>query len=410
VADATTYTTPPEINRYGGRALIVGIVFSVLFVVGLFMTHGVNGEVSGPAQFFRSYLLGYVFWTGIAVGCLALLMLQHLTGGAWGMVIRRVLEAGTRTLPLMALLFIPFAIFGLPHVYEWVHPTQFGAHGEALEIIKAKQGYLNVPFFLLRTAIYFVIWLALMFFMNKWSLEQDRTAERRYRKAMARWSAPGLVLFVLTTTFASIDWVMSLDPEWFSTIFGLLFVAGWTLSAFSFVIAMMMVLATRKPLEGVVGPGHFHDLGKLLLAFVMLWSYFSFSQFLIIWSGNIPEETKWYLHRLKGGWGWVGIALVVLHFAFPFFMLLSRDLKRNARRLAVVAGVVLVMRFVDLMWLIVPEYYEGHLHISWMDIAAPLAIGGLWFAYFAYQLQQRPLLPINDPELGEALERAHAHH
>jgi hypothetical protein len=206
-------------------------------------------------------------------------------------------------------------------------------------------------------------------------------------------------------SFASFDWVMSLDPEWFSTIFGLLFVVNWVLSAFAFVITVMVVLSTRKPMLGIVAPAHFHDLGKLLLAFVMLWAYFSFSQYLIIWSGNIPEETKWYLHRLRGGWGYVGLLIVLLHFALPFVLLLSRDLKRNARALLWVALLVFAMRFIDLLWLIVPEFHRGQLRFGWMDFVAPIGIGGIWLWYFAWELNKRPLFPFNDPALEEAIER-----
>jgi hypothetical protein len=378
---------------------MVGALFLLLLVAGAFLP-AFDGGVD---QFFRSYLVGYMFWIGVTLGCLGLLMLQHLTGGAWGLSIRRVLEAGTRTLPLMLLLFLPIAIFGLSHLYEWMHINE--VHDEHVkEILRAKQPYLNATFFLIRAAVYFAIWFALMFFLNKWSAEQDRTAERRYSRLMGRLSGPGIILFVFTTTFASVDWVMSLDAEWFSTIYGLLYVAGWTLSAFSLVIAVMVYLATRKPLEGVVQAPHFHDLGKLLLAFVMLWAYFSFSQFLIIWSGNIPEETKWYLARLRGGWGWIGIGIVLLHFALPFVMLLSRDLKRNARKLVAIAGLIFLMRFIDVYWLIVPEFNRGHLKIEWMSLVAPIAFGGLWIAFFIWQLRLRPLLPFNDPNFEETIE------
>jgi hypothetical protein len=394
-----TYAAPPETRRLWQRALSVGVVFLVLFIAGAFLPQ-VGGGVS---QFFRSYLVGFVFWLGVTLGCLGLLMLQHLTGGAWGMVIRRLLEAGTRCLPLMIALFLPIAIFGLPHLYEWMHIGEV-QNEKVREILVAKQPYLNPTFYLIRAGLYFAIWWGLMYFLNKWSAEQDRTAEHRYSKRMGMLSGPGIILFVFTVTFASVDWVMSLDAEWFSTIYGLLFVAGWTLSAFSFVIAALAWLATRKPLEGIVRAPHFHDLGKLLLAFVMLWAYFSFSQFLIIWSGNIPEETKWYLHRLRGGWGWIGIGIVLLHFALPFVMLLSRDLKRNAGKLVLIAGLIFLMRFIDLYWLIVPEFNRGHLKIEWMSLAAPIAFGGLWIAFFIWQLRLRPLLPINDPYLEEAIE------
>jgi hypothetical protein len=394
-----TYSAPREIDRHRQRALIAGAVLMLLLVAGAFLpTLG-----GGIDQFFRSYLVGYIFWIGVTLGCLGLLMLQHLTGGAWGLSIRRVLEAGTRVLPLMLLLFLPIAIFGLSHLYEWMNISEVREEG-VRRILNAKRPYLNPTFFLIRAALYFAIWMGLMFLLNKWSAEQDRTAERQYSRKMQFISGPGIILFVLTVTFASTDWVMSLNPEWFSTIYGLLYVAGWVLSAFSLVIAVMVYLATRKPLEGVVQAPHFHDLGKLLLAFVMLWAYFSFSQFLIIWSGNIPEETKWYLHRLRGGWGWVGIGLVLLHFALPFVLLLSRDLKRNARRLATIAGLIFLMRLIDTFWLIEPEFNRAHFRFSWMDLVAPVAFGGLWLSFFGWQLSLRPLLPFNDPNFEEAIE------
>jgi hypothetical protein len=394
------YPAPREIARYQQTALIVGGVLSLLLVVGALLP-ALGGGVS---QFFRSYLIGYIFWVGVTLGCLGLLMLQHVISGAWGLVIRRVLEAGTRTLPLMLLLFLPIAIFGLTHLYEWMHIKEIPEGTLLRRILEAKKPYLNPVFFLIRAAIYFAIWFGLMFLLNKWSAEQDRTAERKYARQMQIISGPGIILFVLTVTFASVDWVMSLNPEWFSTIYGLLYVAGWTLSAFSLVIAAMVYFSMRKPLEGVVQASHFHDLGKLLLAFVMLWAYFAFSQFLIIWSGNIPEETKWYLHRLRGGWGWIGVGLVILHFALPFMLLLSRDLKRNARKLATIAGLIFLMRLIDVFWLVAPEFNRAHFRFSWMDAAAPIAFGGLWVAFFIWQLRLRPLLPINDPNFEAAIE------
>jgi hypothetical protein len=331
-------------------------------------------------------------------------MLQHLTGGGWGLVIRRVLEAATRTLPLVVVLFLPI-ILGAQWLYPWTHHEEM-ARSEALT---EKAKYLNLPFFTIRAAIYFAIWLLLAYFLNRWSKLQDQTAQQEYTKRMRLLSGPGMVLFVFTVTFASIDWFMSLDPEWSSTIFGFLFVAAWSLSALAFVIAVMANLSKHEPMKNVVAQLHFHDLGKLLLALVMLWAYFAFSQFLIIWSGNLPEEIRWYLPRTRGGWGAMVLAVVILHFALPFLFLLSRSLKRHADKLVIVAILILVMRFFDYLWMIAPSFTGEHFHISWMDLVAPIAIGGLWLAVFAWQLGKRALIPINDPQYETVLEQKHAH-
>lgn len=390
------YSTPPVVGRYQQWALIVGVIFSVIFVAGAFFDR---------AQFFHSYLVGYLFWVGIAVGSLVLLMLQHLTGGGWGLVIRRVLEASTRTIPLMLVLFVPI-VLGAHQIYPWMRQDEMQKNAALLE----KGRYLNLQAFVLRALAYFAIWLALSYFLNKWSLEQDRTADRRNTGRMMMLSGPGMILFVLTVTFCSIDWAMSLSPEWSSTIYGLMFVAGWGLSALAFVIAVMSLLASRQPMSGVVAPLHFQDLGKLMLAIVMLWAYFSFSQFLIIWSGNLPDEISWYLPRTRGGWGVIALVVIVFHFALPFLLLLSRSLKRNPQKLVLVAAVILLMRFIDLLWLIEPEFSLGSFHIELMDIVAPIAFGGLWLTVFAWQLTRRQLIPVNDPQLEGVLEQGHARH
>lgn len=389
------YTAPPEIGVYQKRALLVGVVFLVPFAVG---------AVVNRPQFFHSYLVGYLFWAGIALGSLALLMLQHLTGGGWGMVIRRPLEAATRTLPLVALLFIPI-IIGAHDIYPWTHHEEMS---KTPALAQKARIYLNLPFFVGRATLYFAIWILLAYLLTKWSLAQDLTADRRYARRMGMLSGPGIGIFVLTVTFASVDWAMSLNPEWFSTIYGLLFVAAWALSALAFVIAVMANLGRREPLSRVVRPNHFQDLGKLMLAFVMLWAYFSFSQYLIVWSGNLPEEIQWYLPRTRGGWGAIAMSVVIFHFAFPFMLLLSASLKRNAGKLLILAGVILVMRFIDLFWMIAPEFSHGGFHVSWMDVVAPIGIGGIWLAMFFWQLNKRPLVPINDPQYDALLEQAQA--
>ena len=223
-------------------------------------------------------------------------------------------------------------------------------------------------------------------------------------------SGPGLGIFVLTVSFASVDWGMSLNPEWFSTIYGLLFVVAWALSALAFVIAILAMLAPREPMSRVVRPNHFQDLGKLMLAFVMLWSYFAFSQFLIVWSGNLPEEIQWYLPRLRGGWGVIALSVVFFHFALPFMLLLSASFKRDARKLLMLAGLRLVMRLLDLFWMIAPEFSHEGFHVSWMDIVAPVGVGGIWLAMFMWQLNKRPLMPVSDPQYDALLQQAHAVH
>lgn len=389
------YEPPAELNRISTRALIVGAVFTLFLIIGAFFDR---------AQFFHAYLVGFIFWIGITVGSLALLMLQHLTGGVWGLVIRRVLEAGTRTLPLMVLLFLPIVI-GLKQIYPWTS----GAFMSQTPALQQKAQYLNPTFFVGRAVLYFLLWSALAWLLNSLSIRQDRTAEKSIRKRLQIVSGPGLVFVIVSITFASIDWVMSLEPAWSSTIFGLIFVAAWSLSALSFTIVVMSWLSKRPPMNVVAQPAHFHDWGNLLLALVMLWTYFAFSQYLLIWSGNLPEETTWYVARKHGGWGVIALAIVILQFAFPFLTLLSRAAKKSSDRLATLAVLILVMRVIDVIWLIEPAFNPEHFHVSLMDLIAPIAIGGLWVGWFSWQLQKRALLAINDPQVEQALEPAHGH-
>ena len=408
-----TYEAPPETARYRMRALIVGVAFLVLTTV-------VAVVAGGLAQFFRAYLVGFFFCTGLAIGSLAWLMLGHMTGGAWAMVSRRLFEAATRTVPLLALLFIPLLV-GVPYLYEWSH-HEVVAVDPALQ---HKSAYLNVPFFIARAVFYFAVWLGLAYLMNKWSREQDATGDPRVRRRLQDVSGPGILLFGLTVTFAAVDWGMSLEPHWFSTIYGLIAMAGWGLSALALMITVLVMLSRTEPMRGVYAPLHFHDFGKLLLAMVMLYAYFSFSQFLIIWSGNLPEEITFYLKRLHGGWQYVGLAIILFHFALPFTLLLSRGLKRHGNALRNVALLMIVMRIVDLIFLFAPAAHHpaegvategGHASagILPMDFLTmfgmTLGLGGLWLAYYFWQLPRRPLLPLRAPELEKSLAAAAAHH
>jgi hypothetical protein len=387
--------TVERLRRYGFIAGVVGLVATLV------------GWIVSPDQFYRSYLVAFLFWNGVAIGCLSVIMIHHLTGGYWGVVIRRVLEAGTRTFPLTFVLFLPIVI-GIRHLYSWARPEVVAAD----RLLQDKTHILNVPFFLGRVLFYFAVWVVLAHFLNKWSLASDAGEDLRTARRLRSLSGGGLVLMGLTITFASVDWAMSLNPHWFSTMYGVLFMVGTALSALSLAIVVVTLARNQAPFAGVVQRQQYHDLGTLLFAFVMLWAYVNFSQFMIIWSGNLPEEIPWYIQRLQGGWYWIALALLVLQFVVPFLLLLSRGLKRNPSLLGPVATLILFMRFVDLFWLVAPDsaghHGGGGLHLHWLDFAAPLGVGGLWVWFFATQLQRRPLLPVGDPETRELLEGAQA--
>ena len=378
----------PAFRRTERLALAVGVVGLALCALGWLLS---------PEQFFPSYLVAYIFWSGIALGCLALALLQFLTGGAWGLASRRVVESGAATLPLMALLFVPLA-FGLPTLYAWARPEAVADD----VLLQHKSAYLNAPFFLARAAIYLASWMVLAYFLGKWSAEQDRTADPRLGRKLRRLSVGGLVLLGLTASFAAIDWLMSLEPDWYSTVYAGMVAMGELLAAFAFAVVVIALLADRPPLAAVTSPSLFNDLGSLLLAFLMLWAYLAYSQFLLVWAGNLAEEIPWYLRRLEGSWQWVALAVALLTFALPFLLLIFRDLKRNARLLAATAGLLLLMRFVDVYWLVRPVFDRGGPRIHWLDLAAPIGLGGLWLAMFAWRLGARPLLPLHDPRLPRA--------
>ena len=379
----------PELARYQRLLLTAGGAGAAVSLVGLFLDR---------RQFFQSYLMTFMFVLGATLGSLALGMIHQLSGGAWGVVTRRIFGAASRVLPVLTLMYLPL-VLGLHDLYEWTHDEVVAAD----PILSGKRGYLNIPFFLLRAAIYFAVWNAIAYFLNRWSLDQDRSPDPRIAQRMQRLSGGGLVAYGLTMTFATFDWVMSLDPHWYSTIYGVLFMGGQGLTALAFMVIALAWLSRREPLNTIVAPGHFHDLGNLMLAFVMLWAYFSFSQYLIIYSGNLPEEITWYTRRLFTGWRVIGIALVVFHFAAPFLILLSRAVKRSPHLLVKVAVGVLVVRLTDLFWLIAPELHRDGFSISWLDVLLPLSLGAIWLGCFVWQLRGRPLLPLHDPQLAEAL-------
>jgi hypothetical protein len=403
--NTNNFSAPADIDRLRNIALGIGGICAlvVLSVAALFP--------EWREQALRSWLLGYVFWCGIGIGSLGLLILQYLTGGAWGVVIRRIVEAGSRTLPILAVMFVPLFL-GVRSIYEWAY-----APGSD-EILAHRLPYLNPTAWGIRAIIYFAILGLIAHFLNKWSLEQDGTTNYESSASLlgksTKLCGPIMPVFAIVVTFASIDWVMTLDPHWYSTIWGLLFLVGWGLSCLAFVIALLAWLSDLPPMNRIVGSRHFHDLGKLMLALVMVWAYFNFSQLLIIWSGNLPEETPWYLKRMSGAWGVIGVVLILFHFAFPFLVLLSRDVKRNAKWLSLMAIFILMMRLVDLFYLIAPSPYVGksgdvNFHLSVLDFLAPVAVGGLWLWWFLGELRKRPLVPVNDPFLDNAIAHGKAH-
>jgi hypothetical protein len=392
-------TAPPVVKKIYQRSLIVGIVFAIASIIL---------AITNPDQFYRGYLLGFLCWLGVSLGSMAIVMIRHLTGGGWGMVIRRILGAAMRTLPLLAILFIPIIIAVVQHrIYPWAMPTESVQDPYIREHLQKhsfiKDAYLNQTGFIIRAIIYFVIWNVLSFLLSMWSRQTDRPGAPDNTQKFKAVAGPGLILYAFTISFAAIDWVMSLDPSWISTIFGLIILIGEMLSAMCFAVVVERILFNHKPMSEMLKPDFVHDHGKWIMTFIMVWAYFSFSQWLIIWAGNLPNEITFYTKRLSFGWGKVGLCLALFHFAVPFAILLSRPFKRNIRKLVWLAIWLMLMRWLDLFWIVEPNFMKG-LGITAADIVVPIAIGGFWLAYFFRNLASWPLLPAYDPSAGEVLE------
>ena len=405
---STLTIAPAELDRPRARALQVGIAGLVVCAIGFVLDRD---------HFFRAWLIAYLLFLGIALGSMAFVMINHLSGGSWG-VFRRVLEASARTLPLLAILFLPI-VLGMGSLYVWTHED----HVAADHILQHKALYLNTPFFLARALFYFAGWILLAWTLTRLSARQD-TGDIGVNITLQRVSGFGLVFYALTITFAGIDWIMSLNPHWFSTLFGFLMMGGQGLAALSFTIIVCTFLLKREPMAALLKPSHFHDLGKLMFAFVMLWAYFNFSQYLLTYAANLVEEIPYFTTRTSHGWQYLALFLVVFHFAVPWLLLLSRDRKRTPHRLVLVAAWILFVRYVDLFMLVTPEFadtganlhlatgeggHESHFFVHWLDLAAPLAIGGIWLWMFFTQLAQRPLFAVGDPYLREAMETGGGH-
>jgi hypothetical protein len=388
------YTVPAVAASWQMRSLIVGVVGAIALAATGLTWH---------QNFMRGYLVGFMLWLGLSLGCLALLMLQYVTGGLWGLVSRRFLEAAAKCFPLMAILFIPIAV-AAPHFYPWADKQTW---------------WLNLPGFYIRAVVYFVIWIGLAYTLSSWDKRYDEGPAPSLSARMQSLSAPGLILYVFTITFAAVDWVMSLSPGWVSTIYGLLYLAGQGLSAFAFILIMLWLVTKHEPYKTIVTKTQVHDIGKLMMAFTLLWAYFSYSQFLITWSANLPEEISWYLHRIRGGWAPVAIFIVMFHFFVPFGIMLSQEFKRSLSRLAPLAMFMIFMRVVDLFWYIVPNFNTpgvekpapfAEAQVLIIVAASVIGIGGLWLGYFFFNLRKAPLTPAYDPQMPLLLSMSqHGH-
>ncbi|HET6568163.1 MAG TPA: hypothetical protein VFG50_09375 [Rhodothermales bacterium] len=382
-----------RIRRIQHISLLVGVVLLIVLVIGALLD---------VRSFFRAYLFGFVFWTFLAVGCLGVLMLHHVVAGPWGFAVQRYLEAGARTFPLLAALFIPL-IFGLRAIYPWLHPEMLAA----FEVLRHKQPYLNVPFFLIRTLLYFVLWSVFGFLLSSYSRRLDREGDVSRVPAMRKLSAGGLVVFFLTATFSAIDWVMSIAPEWHSTIYGFLVMSGEGLSALSFVTVLFAWIGQYAIPEEHARHQLLQGLGNLILAFISLWAYMSFAQLIIIWSGNLPTEVRWYMSRTTEAWFIVTLVVVILHFTIPFVLLLFRQMKREPKLLGYLALFIFAMRAVEVLWLIKPSFQwevGQPVGVSWLDPVALLGLGAIWFAEFLRQIRKARLLPYRDPRMIRVFE------
>jgi hypothetical protein len=445
----------PLIERIRTRALMIGGGAAAL---------GVVGALVNRQAFDRAYLFSYIFLLGLALGSMALLMVHRQLGGAWGFLLRRPLEAGAMTLPLMAVLFIPVLV-DLERIYPWVNhpvgeerehvggvdqpspaneakkeggavlvtssePVSLDPAGQLQQYVDSqdstfKQKWLNPAAFTVRVAIYFTLWIVLGMILAIGSIRQDRTGSTTLAYRLNGLSGVGLVIYFLSVSFALIDWGMSLEPAWYSSLYGVLLIVGQGISTMAFMILIASIISRRGELEGLDKPETFNDLGNLLLAFTMLWGYLSFSQFLIIWAGNLAEEIPWYVRRLHGGWEWVGRSLILFHFAVPFLVLLARPLKRNISALWKIAALVLFAHLLDDFWLVAASTafdpidaagkvimapHPGWFRVTWLDFVMPVALGGLWLSAFLWILKGRPLMVAHDPQLLPALRQAAGGH
>jgi hypothetical protein len=377
------------IVRWQRPSLIVGIIGLAASAIGWFIN---------PAEFFHAYLPSYIFWFSIVAGSLGILMLQYIVNGEWGLMIRRPLGAAARTMIWMVIFFLPIAA-GLRSIYPWMDPNWLGhpplVHGQLV--------YLSWPRYVIVAAVYFACWILWAWRIRILSLKfyQDRSPFTNL--ARNRWAGAGLPMIVLTLTFASIDWMMSLEPRWHSTMYGITFIVGCGLSALAFVTFFLSRLANTPAMQGILKPSHLRDLGNLLLTFVMFYAYVAFSEFLLIWYANLHEEITYYVNRVTGVWGAIAICIIIFHFFLPFFLLLMRPIKDRPQTIGAVTVVILVMRYVAIYWLITPAWYGEHFHYSIWSLTSLVGIGGVWIWAFIEQLKGQTIIPIHETWVEEAI-------
>jgi len=389
-------TLLPQMERVQRSVLFVGLIALLISLIGLF--------VDAP-HFWQAYLFAFIFWAGLTLGCLGIFFLHNVVGGNWGVAIRRLVEAGLKTLPLIVLFAIPI-FFALGTLYKWTDPSYRAEHFATGH----KAAYLNPTWFIIRTLLYFAIWGFSGYRILGMANEHDRTGDPALFKRIKARSAPALLVFVITTTLAFIDWIMSLEPDWYSTIYGWMYTVGQVLLTFSFLVAVLVLLSKREPFASFLTRQHYHDIGNLMLAFTMLWAYMSFAQFLIIWAENLPDEIPWYVRRFSGGWGYIAWTIAIFHFFVPFFLLLLRFVKKNPTRLRTLAIWIIIMKILDVFWIVEPAFRQRGLEVYWTDLAALIGVGGVWLAYFIWNLKARPLLPSHDPrDTYSLVATAHGH-
>jgi hypothetical protein len=375
------------------RIPLIGAVIALLGIVGCAILGPGN-----PKQFFFSWLVAFLFFLSLALGALFFVLIQYAAQGGWGIVVRRIGETIFATLPVMALLFVPL-LFGLRDLYLWAVPG--AADHDAL--LRWKAPFLNVPFFLVRAAVYFACWCLLAIAYYRGSRGQDTTGDPRVTARLRRFAGPAIIVLALTQSFASVDWIMSLAPHWYSTIIGVYFFAGSFVGYIALLSVVAVAMRRAGLLDTVINAEHLHDVGKLLFAFTSFWAYIGFSQFFLIWYANLPEETIWYKARLEGSWKTVSILLMVGHFAVPFLYLMGRAVKRRGSTLAIGGAWLLAMHFLDIYWQVMPTLHHEGVHVSPLDAAAFAAVGGCFVAAAGWLMRRQALVPLRDPRLVESL-------